>query len=227
MKKVFLGVGHGGIDSGAIGNGFKEKDLNLSIALACANELQSNGVSVLLSRTKDENDSLDEEVKECNAYNPDLAVDIHNNAGGGDGVEAWYHYGGGLSKTLAENILSEVVKIGQNSRGAKIKKNLLGKDYYGFIRMTKAPAVIVECAFIDNANDIKIIDTAEEQTVMGVAIAKGILKTLGIEWKAPVTTDTNVGNKLYRVQVGAYHDRKNAENMLAKLKAAGFDGIIV
>jgi len=34
VPKVFLGVGHGGTDSGAIGNGFKEKDLNLSIALA-------------------------------------------------------------------------------------------------------------------------------------------------------------------------------------------------
>ena len=187
-KKVFLGVGHGGSDPGAVGNGLKEKDLNLAIALACRDELARHGVTVSMSRTKDENDDLNEEVKECNAFNPDLAVDIHNNAGGGDGAEAFYHYGGGLSKTAADNILAEIVKIGQNSRGAKIRKNAQGKDYYGFIRMTKAPAVIVESAFVDNATDIAIIDTEAEQKAMGVAIAKGILKTLGIVYVAPDTT---------------------------------------
>lgn len=183
MKKVFLGVGHGRTDSSTVGSGFKEKDLNLSIAIACADKLQRNGVSVLLSRSKDEKDTLNEEVKECNAYNPDLAINIHNNVGSGDGCEVYYHIGGGLSKTLAENILAEVVKTGQNSRGAKIRKNAFGKDYYGFIRMTKAPAVIVECAFVNNAKDITIIDTEAERVKMGFAIADGILKTLGIEIK--------------------------------------------
>ena len=57
-----------------------------------------------------------------------------------------------------------------------------------FIRSTKAPAVIVECAFIDNKTDLKIIDTAAEQKAMGVAIAKGFLKTLGIAYKAKEET---------------------------------------
>lgn len=227
MKKVFIGVGHGGADSGAVGNGLKEKDLNLAIATACADELKRNGVTVQMSRTKDEEDTLNQEVAECNKFAPDLAVDVHNNAGGGDGVECWYSIVGGTGKTLADNILKEVTAIGQNSRGAKTKKGSDGRDYYGFIRMTKAPAVIVECAFIDNKTDIAIIDTPSEQKTMGVAIAKGILRTLGIAWKAPVATDKNVGNKIYRVQVGAFADKTNAENMLKKLKSAGFDGIIV
>lgn len=184
-KKVFLGVGHGGKDPGAIGNGFEEADLNLSIALACQSELVRHGVTVGMSRTKDENDDLNEEIKECNAFNPDLALDIHNNAGGGDGAEAYYHHGGGTGKTLAENILAEIVKIGQNSRGAKIRKNSNGDDYYGFIRMTNAPAVIVECAFVDT-KDIQIIDTEDERKAMGIALAKGILKTLGIAYKEQV-----------------------------------------
>ena len=227
MKKVFLGVGHGGNDSGAVSGNFKEKDLNLSVALACAEKLQKNGVNVLLSRSKDENDPLDEEVKECNAYNPDLAVDIHNNAGGGDGCEVWYHIGGGTSKTLAENILAEVVKTGQNSRGAKTRKNALGKDYYGFIRMTKAPAVIVECAFIDNPNDVTIIDTEAERIQMGFAIADGILKTLGIEIKPMFAEPENKGDKIYRVQVGAYTVKENAELMQKQLIDSGFPAIIV
>jgi N-acetylmuramoyl-L-alanine amidase len=216
--KVFLGVGHGGNDPGATSNNVKEKDLNLSIALACRDMLVKHGVSVKMSRTKDENDPLSEEIRECNAFSPDLAVDIHNNAGGGDGAEVFYHYGGGKSKTLAENILSEIVKAGQNSRGAKTRKNQEGKDYYGFIRQTSAPSVIVECAFVDNASDLEILATESRRQDMGVAIAKGILKTLGVEIH---------GDRLYRVQVGAYLVKANAEDMQRKIKAVGFDAFIV
>ena len=218
--KVFISSGHGGSDPGAVANGVKEKDLNLSIALACRDELVRHGVSVKMSRTKDENDPLSEEIKECNAYAPDLAVSIHCNAGGGDGAETFYHYGGGKSKTLAENILAEIVKLGQNSRGAKTRKNANGKDYYGFIRETSAPSVIVECAFVDNATDLKILATEGDKKAMGVAIAKGILKTLGVAYEADRGT-------LYRVQVGAYLVRANAEAMQKKIKAVGFDAFIV
>jgi N-acetylmuramoyl-L-alanine amidase len=214
MPKVFIGVGHGGNDPGAVSNGFKEKDLNLKIALACRDYLKQYGVEVKLSRTKDENDALQEEIKECNQFSPDLAVDIHNNAGGGNGAEVFHHYGGGKGKTFAKNILDEIVKIGQNSRGIKTRKNSAGRDYYGFIREITAPAVIVECAFVDNKTDIQIVDTAAEQQKMGIAIAKGILKTL------------NIPEIIYRVQVGAYSNRANAEAMLQKLKAAGFTGYI-
>ena len=218
--KVFISAGHGGIDPGAVANGVKEKDLNLSIALACRDELVRHGVEVKMSRTKDENDPLSEEIKECNAYGPDLAVSIHNNAGGGDGAEVFHHHGGGKGKTLAENILAEIVKIGQNSRGAKIRKNSQGKDYYGFIRSTTCPAVIVECAFVDNATDLKILATEGEREKMGRAIAKGILKTLGVEIQSEKAS-------LYRVQVGAYLVKANAEAMQKKIKAVGFDAFIV
>ena len=226
MAKVFLGIGHGGKDPGAVANGFEEADLNLAIGLACNEVLLAHGVNVLMSRTKDENDDLREEIKECNAFNPNLAIDIHNNAGGGDGAEVYHHTGGGRSKVLAQNILNEIVKVGQNSRGIKTKKNANGSDYYGFIRDTKASAVIVECAFVDNKTDIAIIDTAQEQKTMGVAIAKGILKTLGIAYveQKPAETKTD---KIYRVQVGAYAVKANAENMQKKLKAAGYEAIIV
>ena len=196
MAKVFIGVGHGGSDPGATANGFREKDLNLDIALACKDVLVRHGVLVRMSRTKDENDTLNEEIKECNAYNPDLAVDIHNNAGGGDGAEALCSIGGGKGKTLAEYILREIVAIGQNSRGVKTKKNSAGRDWYGFIRETACPACIIETAFVDNRKDMEIIDSEAERKTMGVAIAKGILKTLGIalvpsvlEWQKAAIAD--------------------------------------
>ena len=227
-KKVFISAGHGGSDSGAVGNGFKEKDLNLSIAMACGNYLKSKGVEVQMSRVKDEDDDLNQEARESNAFGPDLTVSIHNNAGGGDGVEAWYSIVGGLGKTCAENILAEVVKIGQNSRGAKTRKGSNGRDYYGFIRQTKAPAVIVECAFIDNATDIQIINTESKRVVMGEAIAKGILKTLGIADSAPMTTPAPTTKSIEEVAkeviAGKYG---NGEARKIALKNAGYDPSVV
>lgn len=227
MVKVFLGVGHGGADSGAVGNGLKEKDLNLSIALACRDVLERHGVTVLMSRTKDENDDLNEEVRECNAFAPDLAIDIHNNAGGGDGAEVFHTLSGGKGKTLANNVNKEIIAIGQNSRGVKTRANSSGKDYYGFIRGTKAPAIIVECAFIDNKTDIAIIDTAAEQKTMGVAIAKGILKTLNIAYIEGVESKPATNGKLYRVQVGAFSEKANAVKLQEKLQTAGYGSFIV
>lgn len=183
VSKVFIGVGHGGSDPGAVSNGLKEAELNLPIALACREELERHGVSVKMSREKNENDPVADEVEECNKFNPDYAVDFHLNAGGGDGFEVFHHFNGGKGKTLAANIEAEVVKIGQNSRGLKTKVNAQGKDYFGFIRQTNAPAIIVECAFVDS-KDVQIVDTAAEQAAFGKAVARGILKTLGIAVKA-------------------------------------------
>ena len=224
MKKVFIGVGHGGADSGAVATDKQlEKDLNLSIAKACGAVLARHGVSVKYSRTTDEHDPVSQEVAECNSFAPDLAVDIHNNAGGGDGAEAFYSRVGGTGQTLAQNILAEITKLGQNSRGAKTRTNSAGRDYYAFIRDTKAPAVIVECAFVDSA-DLAIIDTEAERVKMGEAIARGILATLGIAYKAE--NPPAMASKLYRVQVGAYKDKRNAEAEVARLARLGVTAII-
>ena len=210
MAKVFIGIGHGGSDPGAVANGFEEADLNLAIGMACVNELKRHGVNVVASRTKDENDTLSEEIAECNKFNPDLAVDIHNNAGGGDGAEIYHSKNGGKGKTLANNIIKEVTAIGQNSRGVKTRVNSAGRDYYGFIRETVAPAVIIECAFVDNKTDMKIIDTAAEQKAMGISVAKGLLKTLGIVWTEPAAPAP--ATKVYSLS-------------LSKLKAEGYTSV--
>lgn len=219
MAKVFIGVGHGGKDSGSIGY-LVEKEVNLVEALACRDFLEAHGVNVLMSRTTDEDDPVIEEVNECNAFEPNLAIDVHSNSGGGDGFEAFYHYKGGLSKDLAENIEAEVKKIGQNSRGCKTKLNSSGRDYYAFIRETICPAVICEGFFIDNETDVQIADTIEKQRIFGVAYAKGILKTLGISIKEDLEQPDKKAK--YFVQIGAYSERENAEKQLQKAKDAGF-----
>ena len=182
-KKVFIGVGHGGSDPGAVGY-LVEKDVNLTMATACRDFLTAYGVDVKMSRTKDEDDAVMQEVAECNAYAPDLAVDVHNNSGGGDGFEVFHTIGGGTGKVLAQNIEKQVLKIGQNSRGVKTRQGNNG-DYYAFIRETVAPAVICEGVFVDTKADAAQADTLAEQQAFGVAYAKGILDTLGLAYDEP------------------------------------------
>lgn len=211
MAKVFIGVGHGGSDPGAVANGLREKDLNLVTALACNEELVRHGVVTLMSRTTDEEDTLKQEIAECNAFDPDLALDIHHNGGGGDGVEVFHSINGGKGKELAQAIIDEIVALGQNSRGIKTKRNASGLDWYGFIRQTKAPAVIVEVAFLDS-KDHEFVDTEEEQKRNGVAIAKAALKKLGIPYIDPETVK-------YAVVLGEYDTIKEADAALGDVYA--------
>ena len=111
MARVFIGVGHGGTDPGAVGY-LVEKDVNLKMARACYDYLQARGIDTRISRTGDVTDKLVSKIDRCNAFAPDLALDIHNNAGGGDGFEIFHSVVGGKGKELAQNIEKEVVKIG-------------------------------------------------------------------------------------------------------------------
>lgn len=194
--KVYIDAGHGGKDVGAV-KYLVEKEVNLTEALACRDYLQRRGVEVKMSRTTDVGTNLDKLCREANAWGADLAVSIHNNAGRGDGFEIFYSIYGGKGKTLAKNIETEVKKIGQNSRGLKIRKGKNG-DYYGFIRMTNMPAVICEGVFVDNKVDVEIADTVAEQKEFGYAYARGILATLGVkEEVATVKTLNKVKSKVY------------------------------
>lgn len=206
MKKVFISIGHGGKDTGAVGY-VVEKNANLCVGLSCNSYLSKRGVKTQLSREKDENDPVQEEIRECNNFDPDLAVSIHSNAGGGIGFEAYYHYRGGTSKKLAENIEDEVIKIGQKSRGVKIRRNSQGSDYYAFIRETKCPAVICEGFFVDNKEDSENYNESHEYKKLGESYAKGILKTLGIKDEDD-TEEIKVGDKVKVLKNVQYNSDK-------------------
>jgi N-acetylmuramoyl-L-alanine amidase len=188
MAKVFIGVGHGGKDPGAVGK-VREAAANLVIALALREELTRHGVLVGISRTQDENDPLTEEIKEANAFKPDVAIDVHNNAGEGKGFEVLVQTNKYAtdSKKLGNLLEKEVKAIGQESRGVKTKKNTAGTaDYFGFLREVKCPAVIVEGFFVDSSDALDF-DTIGEQRKLGESYAKAILSYLGIRYMSGVT----------------------------------------
>lgn len=216
MPTVFLSAGHGGSNPGAVAHNLKEKDINLNALLACKEVLESHGVNVICSRTKDENDDVYEEVREANASRADIAVSFHANAGGGDGAEFFYYSTSSNGKKLAQLCDKYVKGLGQNSRGIK------SGDHLYFVRKTNMTAVLCESFFLDNDKDNDIGDTVEEQRAFGVAYAKAILEYLGISYKAVEAIE-----KLYRVQVGAFKNRKLAEKLLAELREKGYIGLIV
>lgn len=225
MAKVFIGVGHGGSDSGAIAGGIKESEANLQMALGMKAELERHGVIVRMSRMKEENDPLTEEIKEANAFKPDVAVECHNNAGGGDGFEVFRQTNkyANQSLKLAQLIEKRVKASGQNSRGIKTRLNSSGTDYFGWLRQVQAPSVLCEGFFLDNAKDRADFDTAAKQKALGVAYAHGVLDYLGIQIK----NNAQQSEKIYRVQVGAYKEKANAEKLANELKSKGYPTIII
>ena len=220
--KVFIGVGHGGKDPGAVSGGLYESLINLTVALACKDELERCGVKVGISRTINEDDKLLEEISEANAFKPDLAVEIHTNSGGGSGFEVYRQTSiayGDQSLRLARALETRVKAMEIHSRGVKTKLMSNGKDWFGWLREVKAPAVLCEGFFIDNPADQAVFDDVADQQQLGIQYARGIMDYLG--WPALKPKD-----RLYRVQTGAFSSRSNAEAYAESLRAAGFPAII-
>lgn len=194
-KRVFIGVGHGGSDPGAVGK-VCEADANLTISLEMKRILESYGFVVGISRTRDENDDLPEEINEANAFKPDLAFEVHNNAGGGDGFEVYVQTNSyaAKSKAAAKAVEARVKALGQKSRGIKTKKNSSGTaDYFGWLRQVKAPAILTEGFFVDS-NDALGFDTTAELKALANAYAQGVLDYFGVKGSesATATTKPNV-----------------------------------
>jgi len=230
-KRVFIGVGHGGKDPGAL-KYIKEADANLQMALGLKAELERHGVTVGISRLKDEDDPLIEEIREANSFAPDVAVECHNNAGGGDGFEVYHQTNGYATKSikLAQCIEARVVASGQKSRGVKTRLNGSGTDYFGWCRQVKAPAVLCEGFFVDNATDSRDYNTAAKQQAFGRVYAWGVLDYLGIAIKPqvdkpagkPVEQPQADKKLMYTVQVGAFASAKSAADLYAKLSDMGY-----
>lgn len=188
MKRVFIGVGHGGVDPGAVGI-VKEADANLTIALELKRILEEHGFEVGISRTRDENDDINEEIREANAFDPDLAVEVHNNAGGGDGFEVFVQTNqyASKSRSCAELIEKRVKAIGQQSRGIKTNS-------FGWVRLVNAPSVLLEGFFVDS-KDAHGFDTASEQKELARAYALGVLDYFNIHTESE--DDDMTGEQIY------------------------------
>lgn len=203
---VVLDPGHGGTDSGALGNGLQEKDLTLKIAKYCKEELEKySGVTVYMTREDDSYlgdrigdaaSDIANRVNKAKEWGADLLVSIHINSGGGQGVEVYYpnsNYNATIGKEgedSAQKILDELLKLGLKNRGIKIRSTEYDtypdgslRDWYGIIRRSKLagfPGIIVEHAFIDNESDAAKLKEESFLKQCGVADATGIANYFGL-----------------------------------------------
>jgi len=173
---VFLDPGHGGRDPGAVYNGLREKDLNMSIYRKLRSELEKLGYTVLTSRDSDVYvDYVTERSEMVNKTDADVFISIHFNATGvpganRSGVETYIYEPDddikprinkvahdnpvrlSESKRLADNIHNSVVSVaGANDRGVH------GSNY-AVLRETVKPAVLIELGYMDSPEYKKISD---------------------------------------------------------------------
>jgi N-acetylmuramoyl-L-alanine amidase len=233
MKKIFLDKGHGGSDPGAVANGLKEKDLTHRIVEYAMDYLQANYTEFAMrtSRTGDQTLTLSQRADMANDWGADVFVSVHINAGGGTGFETYVYNGGVSSRTIAlQNVLHSEILAAMRQFG-NITDRGKKRANYAVLRETKMPAVLTENLFIDS-NDAKLLKNEAFLKAVGEAHARGIAKFLGLPQKAkpqpqPKPQQKVSDKKLYRVQVGAFAEKENAERLAAELKKKGYPAIIV
>lgn len=185
--------------------------------------LQYDGVETM--RTDDSTGKKEIKIKDrtaaANKWGADLYIDMHHNAGihlgNGGGVVAYSYPGSKKGLEYRDTIYYAVIEAG-GLRGNRSKP--LCEKAYDSLKLAKAPAILMEYGFMDSRSDYPIISTDEYAKAVGYATADAIAAVAGLKEKEQEKI-------LYRVQVGAFSKRENAETMQIALKNEGFDAVIV
>lgn len=192
MHLIMINPGHGGAASGAVVDGVQEKDLNLAVSLELAQVLATtwSGFIPILTRYTDITTTL----KDCcfmeHTYAPACFVSIHFNAATSEyakGFEVFTTKGETPADSLASKVFEEVV--------LKFPNMALRPDYsdadpdkeenFAVLRGTNCPAILVECAFLSNKEELAQAVTRQFQSNMAAAIAFGITRWV-VETRGPV-----------------------------------------
>ncbi len=192
---VVLDAGHGGSDPGKIGvNGEKEKDINLQITLLLKKKLEKKKVYVILTRNSDEGlydsgsknkkvQDLQNRVDLIHAKKPDCVVSVHQNSYTSPevkGAQVFYFTHSAEGKKLAEGLQNSLVEDvdPENHRLAK------GNTSYYLLKKTDAPAAIVECGFLSNPDEAKLLKSKDYQNKLADSICRGILEYIKTDKKS-------------------------------------------
>lgn len=227
MVKIYLDAGHGGTDGGASSNGIKEKDIVLTIVKKMKSKLNEyQDVQLNFTRETDVFLSLSERTKKANNWNADCFVSVHVNSAtnkSARGFEDYRYSGSGSSTTAFQNVMhSEIIK----QIGGMISENR-GKKTANFhvLRESKMKAVLTENLFISNSADANLLKSDSFLDKVSQGHVNGLVAFYGLKKKAdstPPKEQPKNDGKLYKVQVGAFEDRKNCDEMEKVLIKDGF-----
>lgn len=213
MKKVYVSPSDQVKNAYAAGNTTEAIQCR-QIATLIVKALERQGFGAKTNLTG----SMYDRVKESNDFGADLHACLHSNAFDEEvsGTRLFCYVMGGEGHKACKAIMARLAPITPGtSDGISARPELYE------CRAAHAPTVYIEIDFHDvDEVALWIINHKEE---IAEAIAQGICDYFGVEYKAPATTqDKPQESKLYRVQIGAYSVKANAEAQLAKAKAAGF-----
>ena len=184
---VVIDAGHGGEDGGAVANGVVEKDVNLSISQKLAELLRVNGFNVVETRDKDVMlDSVGETTRarkvadmkrRLDVFNTEnsVVISIHQNKFTLEkyhGAQVFYGQKNSESDILAQNIRENIVKLIQPDNTRECKK---ADDNIFLLKNCVNPCVIVECGFLSNYNEAKLLSDEEYQNRFCIAIFSGFM----------------------------------------------------
>lgn len=202
---VVIDAGHGGIDSGAVGNGLEEKDLNLKAAKYIYERLQELNIPVVITRKDDEylpKDKRIQRIKTLTNNNPNtLLISNHINAGGAEGAEVVYSLKN--NSRFSDLILDNIEKKGQIKRKSYQRRlpenpNL---DYYYILRESNSnEPVLIEYGFIDNKKDSEKLKNNIEN--YAEAVVESITEYLGYPYEANQINNEYIvkkGDTLYSI----------------------------
>ena len=173
--RVCIDAGHGGQDSGAIGYDpfeYMEKTFNLAVANFLDERLRALEHNVIMTRRQDRYLALDSRANFANSYGADFFVSIHANAAANpqsEGMEVFCYPGSSSGNRAATLVLNNMLATfpGHINRGVK-------EADYVVLRLTRMPAVLVECEFLTNAQQLQFLADPNNQFMLAEAIANGI-----------------------------------------------------
>lgn len=212
MKKIYLSPSEQPDNRYAFGN-TNEKAVCCEISAYAEAALKRNGFEVITGTST----SLGTRCSEADKWGADIYIPIHTNAYNGkvSGTRMFCYRMSGEGYKACKAIYDVLAPITPGT-----SENIKARPELYEVKTPKAPTVYIEVDFHDVPDVAKwLIENTER---IGEAICKGVCNHYGVAYKVAEKKETG----LYRVQVGAYSEKANAEDMLAKLKQAGFEGYI-
>ncbi|HZG88106.1 N-acetylmuramoyl-L-alanine amidase [Paenibacillus sp.] len=159
-----------------------ENDFNRAVVAKCAAHLMRCGIDVLLTAPTDEDVPLRTRTDLANAKKASIFVSVHANAlkdtwGNPKGIETLYFPGSAQGKRLAELLLKHLLKgTPLVNRGAKERGDL------HVLRETRMPAALVECGFMDNPDEARLLMSDAYREECAEELAEGICEFLGVAY---------------------------------------------
>jgi N-acetylmuramoyl-L-alanine amidase len=225
MMKIVVDAGHGFETEGKrTPDGMREYEFNREVARIVKAELQQyKNVEVYFTHADERDVPLSIRTDRANQLKADVFVSIHANAFGSggwnqaSGIETYVHPTASAKNVeLAKAVQKRLVTLtGRRDRGIKTAN-------FHVLRETTMPTILTECGFMTNQEEATLLQTSAYRKKCAQAIVSGLVTFYKLMKK---TSDANEQG-LYKVQIGAFSKKENAEKLAEILEKDGYSTFI-